>query len=325
MHKIWNRSLDKLSGNLTTNEYMPERLKASLLEENHKLAEEFILEEIKFPKLKSKGAQLQGFDVLSGLQKLKKPNHLTVFRAIRFPTAKRMFEMIYQKGYTMPNFEQDRILELYQNPEYIKRRKEIKKEHNFWVQPQERVVDGLPAFRLVNDAIQIHHAFRHKIDKVLVVAMYIPYQLLKTKKVQLIANSAIDLDYRNNERDFEIRDYVLDNGVVKIDLESLRVRGIDLHEMYFKNLPWGIEDCEECGIVQDCFLLDIYEMENSKELIRLYQDTGTLLKYSYFLHGFFGDQCIFARRPSKFLPSKCYKIKKRKHRMFRKAPDTCKR
>ena len=305
--------MDKLSGNLTTNEYMPKRLKASLLEDNHKLADEFILEEIKFPKLKSKGIQLQGFDVLSGLQKLEKPNHLTVFRAIRFPTNKRMFEMIYQKGCAMPNFEQDRILELYQNPEYIKRRKSIKKERNFWVQPQERVVDGLPAFRLVNDAIQIHHAFRHKADKVLVIAMYIPYKLLKTKKLQLVANSAIDLDYRNSERDFEITDYILDNGIVRINLEPLRVRGIDLHEMYFKNLPWNIDGCEKYGIKQDYFLLDIYEMENSKELNRLHRDTNTLLKYSYFLHGFFGDQSIFARRSSKYLPSKCYRIKKQKH------------
>lgn len=312
MHKVWNKTLNKLSGNLVTNEYMPKRLKAALLDDDHELVDKFILEEIKFPKLKGNITKLQGFDILSGLQKLKKTNHLTVFRAVRFPTSKRMFEMIYKKGCTMPNFEQDRILELYQNPEYIKRRKKILKDHNFWVQPQERVVDGLPAFRIVNDAIQIHNAFRHKVDKILMVAMYIPYKLLKTRKVRLVANSAIDLDYNNSERDFEISDYILDKGIVKIDLEPLRVRGIDLHEMYFKNLPWDIEGCENLGIKQDYFLLDIYEIENKDELTRLHQDTKTLLKYNYFLHGFFGDQCIFARRSSKYLPFRCCKISKRK-------------
>ncbi len=119
------------------------------------------------------------------------------------------------------------------------------------------------------------------------------------------------MDYNNEERDFEINAYIYDNNQVKINLEPLFIRGIDLHEMYIKNLPWSIQGCKKYGIKQDYFLLDIYEIKKDNEIKKQHQNTKTLLKYNYFLHGFFGDQNIFGRRASKYLPFKCRKIEKK--------------
>jgi len=144
-----------------------------------------------------------------------------------------------------------------------------------------------------------------------IVAIYIPYQLLKNKKVKLISNSAIDLDFDNEQRDVEIQNYIFKGGSVKIDPEPLMARGVDLQEMYAKNLPWNIKDCEKMGIKQDFFILDIYEVVNKNKIKKLFRDTDTLIKNKDFLHGFFGDQNIFGRRSSRYLPFRCFKINKK--------------
>lgn len=311
MLKIWNKTLDKLSGNLTTNEYMPKKLKNILLDEDLSLKNELFFEELKFKPLSGVLNEIKGLNILSSLQNLKQKNCLTIFRAIRFPTYKRIYQMIYEQGYAVANYEQERILELYKNKQYTEKRKKIQKDNNFWTQPQERVVYGLPVFSLVNDALQIHYAFRNKIDKLAIVAIYVPYGLLKNKKVKLIANSAIDLDFNNKERDIEIQDYICKNETVKIDHEPLRARGVDLQEMYAKNLPWNIKNCEKLGIKQDFFILDIYEITNQSKIKKLFKDTDTLTKNKDFLHGFFGDQNIFGRRSSRYLPSRCFKVNKK--------------
>lgn len=311
MLKIWNKTLDELSGNLTTNEYMPKKLKSILLDENLSLKDKVSFEELKFKPLSGILNEIKGLNILSSLQNLKQKNCLTVFRAIRFPTYKRIYQMVYEQGYAVANYEQERILELYKNRKYIEKRKKIQKDKNFWTQPQERVVHGLPIFNLVNDALQIHYAFRNQTDKLAIVAMYIPYQLLQNKKVKLIANSAIDLDFDSEERNVEIQDYILKNEVVEINQEPLIARGVDLQEMYAKNLPWNINDCEKLKIKQDFFILDIYEITNQNKVKKLFKDTNTLIKNKDFLHGFFGDQNIFGRRSTRYLPSRCFKVSKK--------------
>jgi hypothetical protein len=222
--------------------------------------------------------------------------------------------MLNKYGCAIPNYEQERILELYNSQKYQAKRNKIKKDKNFWVVPQERVVPGLPMFALVNDALQIHHAFRGKKDKVAMIVIHIPYKLFG-KKIKLIANPAIDLDYDNRERDCEITDFIKNGGgVVDFDYNTLRARGIDLHEVFAKNLPWTLNEMNELGISQEFFLLDIYEIQEKDKKItnKLFADSNLLNKNQYFLHGFFGDQNIFARRESKYLPSKCQKISLKK-------------
>lgn len=46
MLKTWNKTLNKLSGNLTTNSFMPKGIKEKLLDEDIKLRNKFKLEEV---------------------------------------------------------------------------------------------------------------------------------------------------------------------------------------------------------------------------------------------------------------------------------------
>lgn len=311
MLEIWKKTLNKLSGNLTTNEYISKEIKVKLLEEDLFLKNNLYFKSVNFPQLDSPINKIKGLNILSGLQKINKKGCLTVYRAVRFPTYRRINEMIYNKGLAIANYEQERILELYRDKKYVSKRKEIKKDRNFWTQPQERVINGLPVFVLVNDVLQIHRAFRNEKDKAVIIIIHIPYNLLKDKKIKLVANAAIDLEYNNAERDFKIKDFVYRNGVYTIDYKSLRVRGIDLHEMYVKNLPWDLKECEKLNIEQKFFLLDIYEIKIKNKIEKLLDNSKALRENQYFLHGFFGDQNIFGRRKTKYLPYKCQRILKK--------------
>jgi len=308
--KIWREQLKKPSGNLTTNQAMSEYLIEKLLEEDMSLKGKIIFSDVSFPELNGILNEIKGLDILAGLQSLNKNGCLTLFRAVRFPTYKRIYEVLYDKGYAVLNYEQERILDLYSNKDYIQRREQIKKDNLFWTQPQERVVKGLPLFCLVNDALQIHRAFRSEEDKVVMVLIHIPHELLETRKAKLIANPAIDLDYNNEDRDFEIRDFYKEDDIWEIDYGALRARGIDLQEMYTADLPWQISEAEKLGITQDFFLLDIYKISDNSKTNELRANTEVLKENKYFLHGFFGDQNIFGRRKAEFLPSKCRRISK---------------
>jgi hypothetical protein len=306
----WRKQLQELSGNLTTNEKMPEELIKKLLDEDESLKNKLQFEEVVFPELEETLGAVKGLNILSGLQNLHKKGCLTVFRAVRFPTFKRMYEMVSHSGYAASNYEQARIADLYHNEKYIQKRAEIMSDYRFWVQPQERVVHGLPLFCLANDALQIHRAFRGDIDQVAIIAIYIPHELLESGKLKLIANTAIDLEYSNSDRDFEIKDFVKDNGSLSIDFSALRTRGIDLHEMYTADLPENIVDAKKAGIEQEFLLVDIYKIAEPdiENINTVFRDTELLKKNRHFLHGFFGDQNIFGRRKAKYLPYKCSKI-----------------
>ncbi len=309
----WKKGMNRLSGNLTTNERMPENLKKILLEEDYSLSKEISFKEMVFPKLGSPLGKIKGLDILSGLQKIAKKDHLTLFRAIRFPTFKRIHKVLFNQGASLGNFEQERILEIYGRKDYALKRGKIKDDKLFSTQPQERVVKGIPFFTSVNDALQIHRAYRNDTDRVMIIVFHIPFNLIKNKKIKLFANTAIDLDYANCERDFEIKDFVSKEGVYFIDYRAIRTRGIYLHEMYLQKLPWNLKGCQKAGIKQDFFLLEIYRIKNKTKLKKLAEKPKLLKKYQYLLHGFFGDQSVFCRWPSEFLPFKCYRIGKNEH------------
>ncbi len=308
MIEQWKEQLKQPSGNLTTNQAVPDYLIENLLEEDVSLKEKLSFFDMQFPKLTGLLDEIKGLNILAGLQSFNKNGNLTLFRAIRFPTYKRINEAVYHHGFAILNYEQERILDLYKNNYYIKQREQIKSNPLFWTQPQERVVKGLPIFCLANDALQIHRAFRADEDLVVMVAIHIPHELLENHKIKLISNPAIDLDYGNEERDFEIKDFVKSNGSYSIDFRALRARGIDLHEMYTNDLPWDIQEAKKIGVEQDLFLLNISKIKDYSKIRELKADTELLKANAHFLHGFFGDQNIFGRRKSEFLPSRCQRV-----------------
>ena len=302
----WNKSINQLSGNLTTNAYMPNNIKQKLLTENINLITKLKLETIYFPKV-TDIIDDPGLNILSGIQNIKKGGHLTVYRAIRFPTIKRIYEAIYKNGYIMSNYEQERILNLYKNKEYIQKREKIMNNIFFWTQPQERVVNGLPVFSLVNDAIQIHKAYRAETDKVLIIAIHVPFNLIKSKKIKLIANTAIDFNHTTITRDIEINNFVDINKFAFIDYKALRVKGIDLYEMYIKGLPMIPSKINKYKIQQEFYLLDLEKVNKKKYNTFSSED---LKRNEYFLHGFFGDQNLFGRSTSEYIPYNCRKVNK---------------
>lgn len=302
----WRKQLSEPSGSLTTNEAMPSELIDKLLDEGLSLKEKIIFEEVSFPLLGNNLDSVVGLNIIAGVQSKNRKGYLTLFRAIRFPTYKRIHEVAKTYGYAFSNYEQDRILAFYNHRDYQKKRGEIIKDHRFWTQPQERVVSGLPLFSLVNDALQIHYSFRGKTDFILLVAIHIPQGLLQSGKIKLISNSAIDLDYKNEEREWEIKDFIEKESSYSIDYKALRARGIDLHEIYSKDLPHNLEEAQKIGIEQEFCLLQTYHLNS--ELDRVIDDTKILKENDWFLHGIFGDQNVFARRRAKHLPLKCYNI-----------------
>ena len=304
----WEKSTRERSGNLTTNDYLPVELKIKLLAENLSLINDLEFKEASFPPLCLELSNIRGMDILSGLQKLDKEENLTVFRAIRFPTVYRIWKAVYESGLSLPNHEQERILQMYGNNDYITKRKEVKQDSHLWTQPQERVVPGVPVFCLVNDALQIHRAYRSETDRVLIIGIHIPYHLIETGRLELVANTAIDLDYDNCERDFRINIFKKKDNSYVVDYRALRVRGIDLHEMYFKNLSFDLEGHKLLGIEQRFFLVDIYRMDTKDSRISKL-DTDVLKEHEYFLHGIFGDQNVFGRGITRYLPSRCHEVR----------------
>jgi hypothetical protein len=311
MLENWRAQMAELSGNLTTNNAMPQWIADKLLEEDASLKEKLSFEEIHFPLIEGKLDTIKGLEIVAGLQNKTKQDCMTLFRAVRFPTFKRMHEMMYEHGCSISNYEQERITTLYAETTYIEKREALKSDPLFHIQPQERVVPGIPLFALANDALQIHRAYRGLEDMLAMCAIHIPEELVTSQEIKLIANTAIDLNHDTNERDFEIRDFRKKNGKIEINFSSLRVRGIDLHEMYTKDLPLGVKEMEARGINTEYFLLNIARITDETRMNEIFSDTDVLKKNEYFMHGFFGDQNIFGRRRSQYLPTKCQSIKKR--------------
>lgn len=119
------------------------------------------------------------------------------------------------------------------------------------------------------------------------------------------------MDYDNCERDFRINDFQKKDNSYAPDYKALRVRGIDLHEMYFKNLPFDLEGHKLLGIEQRFFLVDIYRIDLHNSRIRNLS-IEVLKEHEYFLHGIFGDQNIFGRGVTRHLPFQCHEVRTKK-------------
>jgi hypothetical protein len=311
MLEQWRKQLQERSGSLTTNEVMPQRLAEKLLEEDEALKEQLVFEELHCAPLSNGLDAIPGLNILAGLQRSNKPDHFTVFRSLRFPTYKRMYDMVYSLGYAFSNYEQERILDLYLSNDYVQQREKIRSDYRFRGQLQERVVHGLPVFCLANDALQIHRSFRGDRDQVGLVALHIPKQLILSKKVTFIANTDIDTEYYDDTRDYFIEDYVEKENTFRVDYSALRARGIDLHEMYSKNLPLTLESAKALGIQQDFYLLEMSKIIDAEPLRGIWQDAQLLKDNQDFMHGFFGDHCAagICRDPTQYVPVKCFKLK----------------
>ncbi|MBW2967086.1 hypothetical protein KY362_01225 [Candidatus Woesearchaeota archaeon] len=293
MIKDWAANMLRPSGNLTTNDSVPDHLMQRLLQEDDSLLEELVLEEM----------DCRGLEVLKELQGLSSQGCVTFYRAVRFPTVKRIHETVTHYGMSMSNYEQDRILYMYLDTAYEAKRRGAMRDSRLLV-PQERVVEGLPVFGLVNDALQIHRAYRSAEDRVLMVAAHVPKYLIDGK-LRLVANTAIDLHYSDNTRDVDI---VRFKGG-KIDYAHYRALGVDVHEMYLQGGGFNIEEHSSFGITQRFFLIDTKRID-SVELARIRSEPG-LKEREWYMHGFFGDQNVFGRRPSEHVPVTCREVRLR--------------
>ncbi|MFY0602747.1 MAG: hypothetical protein JXQ93_02275 [Flavobacteriaceae bacterium] len=314
----WERMTAEPSGNYTSNLPLDEDLKKLLLNENLKevtFNKQLSLKKMEFNSLSKKINTIQGLNALSGLQELQKPNCITIYRAIRFPTKTRITSMLTDKGLSTLNYEHERLMRIYEDSDYKKKRNALKKDLRFSFQPQERVVPGLPIFFNVNDAIHIHRAYRSDHDIIGIVTAFIPHSLIQQNTVEIFSNDAIVENYSDDFGDKKINHYKQSsNGSVIPFYKALGIEGNQIYETYCKGIPERIKDCNDMGIEFRYFLLELYrpEIDPQDKCINGVDISDELAKYKLpFLYGFWGDDSIFMRRVSEFLPKTCYEITKR--------------
>lgn len=304
--KVWKSTSYEKTRTLTTNAPMPKEIYRKLFSTKKMNYPTPVFKQSNFPKLDKPLSNIRGMTILSGLQKIHKNYCITLFRTIRFPTLSRLYETIHVHGLSESNYEQERILGIYADRNYIAIRKKIRNDSRFYTQPQERVVSGLPIFYLANDALQIHSSYRNNIDKVLFVVSHIPKRLFDKKAIELYSNVPIDLNYSDMINDVIITDF---NGGKnpKINISNLQIKGVNPYELYLKKLPLNLIEQQKLGISFRFFILDLYRI-NPTNLKGISQNVNILKKYGYFLKGFFGDYNTFGRTPAKYLPFGCYEV-----------------
>ncbi|WP_075343144.1 hypothetical protein [Tenacibaculum agarivorans] len=314
----WDLMTSQPSGNYVSNLPLDEDLKELLLNNSINKVDfdkQVRLNEVKFDRLSKKIDTVTGLNILSGLQKLHKPDHLTVYRAIRFPTKTRIISMIKDRGISTLNYEHNRLMRIYENDEYMMKREQLMKDPRFSFQPQERVVPGLPVFFNINDAVHIHRAYRGEDDIIGIVTAFIPYNLIKQDTVEIYSNDAIVENYSDDSGDRKINYYNKNReGRVCPSYKALSVEGSQIYETYCKGIPEDLESCENLGIEFKYFLLKLYkpQIDIKSKRINGVDISSELAQYKLpFLYGFWGDDNIFMRRVSQFLPNSCYEITKK--------------
>lgn len=313
---IWTEVATKPSGNYASNLPLDKSLLVKLME-NH-ISDEYFkkkieIKSINFPRLENNLNKVTGLNILSGLHQLYKKDCLTVFRAIRFPTPRRIIKMVEERGISMLNYEHDRLLKIYKDPQYIKKREDLITDPLFAFIPQERIVPGLPVFFNVNDAVHIHRAYRNENDLIGISVAFIPYDLIKTDRVEIFSNYALVQNYSDSEGDKKITYFkkLNHNGQYIPFYNALNWEGNLVYEAYSRGIPENINDSISMGIEQRFFLMDIYkpEIDVKKKSINGYDLSNELIDNNlYFLYGFWGDDNIFMRRPSEYLPKTCYEV-----------------
>ena len=316
---IWQKVATQPSGNYASNLPLDVDLLEKLME-NH-ISDEYFNEQIsltltKFPKHDNTLSQVDGLDILAGIQGFYKKDCVTVYRAIRFPTPRRILKMAKERGISMLNFEHERLLRIYEDPTYIKKREEIKMDPKFSFLPQERIVPGLPIFFSVNDAIHIHRAYRSENDIIGLSVAFIPYDLIKKDKIEIFSNYALVQDCYDSDGDKKLH-YFKQLGSTKQFIpfyKALNMEGNMVYETYCKGVPEQLNDCSNLGIEQKHYLLEIYKpkIDIKQKKINNIDLSGNIFEQNpYFLYGFWGDDNIFMRRPSEYLPKTCYEVKLR--------------
>jgi len=125
----WKNIAEKPSGNYASNVPLAGELLDKLMENhisNDYFNSKIEISKTKFPELEKNLSKVSGLDILSGLHKLYKKDCITVFRAIRFPTPRRILKMVEDDGISTLNYEHDRLLQIYENPDYKKKSKSFK-------------------------------------------------------------------------------------------------------------------------------------------------------------------------------------------------------
>lgn len=315
----WYKTSETPSGNYASNLPLDSDLLEKLLDGNiseEQLYDTVNLKQQKFPNLNNNLGKINGLDILSGLQDLGKSNCITIFRAVRFPTPKRIVEMVLEKGLSLLNYEHQRLVRIYEAEDYKLKRQELMRDPKFSFIPQERIVPGLPIFFNVNDSIHIHRAYRNENDLIGLIAAYIPIDIIKTDKIEIFTNYALVQNYSDNEGDKKINHFIKlsGNGKYIPFYKALNLEGTLVYESYCNGIPESISSAEKLGIKQDFFLLETYmpEINIRKKSVNGIDISKSLINENpYFLYGFWGDDNIFMRRPSAYLPKRCYKIEKR--------------
>ncbi len=314
----WSQMTTKPSGNYTSNLPLDEDLRELLL--NEKINEDTFnkqiqINQLEFEPLSEKINIIQGLNILAGLQDMHKSNCVTVFRAIRFPTKARIVSMLDDRGISTLNYEHERLIRIYEDSDYKKKRDTLKKDPRFSFQPQERVVPGLPVFFNINDAVHIHRAYRGDHDIIGIVAAFIPNHLIQQNTIDFFSNDAIVENYSDDYGDKKINYYKQSsNGRVLPFYRALGIEGNQIYETFCKGIPESVEACRDIKIEFKYFLLELYKPEINvlEKHINGVDLSDELTKYRLpFLYGFWGDDNIFMRRASEFLPKTCYEITKR--------------
>jgi hypothetical protein len=311
----WINGASKPSGNHTSNLPLDNDL-LNLLMENHVSIDSFnnslFFKEIKFPKLDLNTNHVKGLNVLSGLQNINKPDCVSVYRAIRYPTPKRILQIVLDSGVSTINYEHQRLLKIYEDEEYRRKREQLKKDPRFSFQPQERIVPGLPIFFSVNDAIHIHRAYRSENDLIVVAVAFIPHAQLKNDSVEIFSNYALVQNYSDSDGDKKITHYrKLNTGRVVPFYKALNLEGNLVYETYCTGIPQSVSDSKTKGIEQRFFLIELYKPQidsQIKTINGVFLSNDLMANDSYYLYGFWGDDNIFMRKPSEYLPNTIYEI-----------------
>lgn len=303
----WQLQLEDKAKSYTSSASMPADLIQKLVSDDPALEEKLSFKPFAKIPVEDFAKELDvfaGLSIVSYLQNINLPGFLTLYRAIRIPTFKRMFAAVSTEGFSVSNYEQERLLSIYENSEYKSERNELKKDSLFKTQVQERIVEGLPVFHYVNDAIQIHNSFRDMgFDSLLLSAIHIPFHLFEENKISLYANRAIDFDYMSKDGDVNINNFVMQDDFknCSIDVDRMRMSGLNLYESYIDGLPFGLEKNSKLGVKQSFYFLDLYSISGFKP-------HADLISKFDFLPGFLGDFELFGRRKSEFVPLCAYEV-----------------
>lgn len=270
-------------------------------------------------------AEIPGMQELAYLQRLSFPtindNYFVGYRAINFPTPRKIRDVILHQK--VGNGEQVRLKGLYDNSAYQTSRVNILSDPEIGLQilPQERIVDGLPVFNGVTDAIGVHNNFRDEnLDAVLLMVIGIPLTLMESNTVNLWCNPAVVREYSDGSQDFKIPlNYFKRNKLIPgryhPSRQQLGRRGIYLYEMYLQNFPRSKDEWDRLGIQTQYFLAELRGIDANlgrSHIDRKFIDDGTLNSNHDILFGMWGGPDGFGaeRNPVSYLPFRVWEVKK---------------